>query len=234
MEKEPGKGSLKILKNGPIVVEGSLPLAEETMVLGPDGEPKSWARGEDIKTSETYSLCRCGKTRHTPFCDGTHIKEEFDGTETAPLAIKPEVAEVTQGPGLGLADVPCLCAIARFCHRQGDAWTLTEQSGDAEKRRVVVESAANCPSGRITAVDNETGRPMEPSLTPSIGIIQDTYHNGWGPIWVKGSVRLESANGDEYAPRNRVTLCRCGLSENKPLCDGSHLKCRFGKGEEKP
>jgi CDGSH-type Zn-finger protein len=45
---------------------------------------------------------------------------------------------------------------------------------------------------------------------------------------------IENAKGHEYAVRNRVTLCRCGASDNKPLCDGSHLKCRFGKMEEKP
>ncbi|MCX6560152.1 MAG: CDGSH iron-sulfur domain-containing protein [Candidatus Aminicenantes bacterium] len=234
MEKAFGNRSIRILENGPILVKGSLPLAEETMILGADGEPAGWARGEDIKTSETFSLCRCGKTGHAPFCDGTHIKEEFNGTETAPLAIKPEVAEVTKGPALSLADVPCLCAIARFCHRQGDAWTLTEESGDPEKKRVAVESAANCPSGRITAINNETGRTLEPDLAPSIGLIRDTYHHGLGPIWVKGGVPIESASGEGYEARNRVTLCRCGLSENKPLCDGTHLKCRFGKEPDKP
>jgi CDGSH-type Zn-finger protein len=234
MAEASGKGSLKVTKDGPIIVKGAVPLAEEVMVLGPDGEPESWTRGEAIKTSETYALCRCGKTRQTPFCDGSHVKEEFNGTETAPLAIKPEIAEVTKGPDLSLADIPCLCAIARFCHRRGDAWTLTEESDDPEKRRVAVESAANCPSGRITAIDSQTGLALEPSLSPSIGIIRDTYHKGWGPIRINGGIPIESAQGALYAPRNRVTLCRCGLSENKPLCDGSHLKCRFGKGGEKP
>jgi hypothetical protein len=160
------------------------------------------------------------------------MREGFQGTETAPLAIPPEAAEITNGPELSLADVPCLCAIARYCHRQGDAWTLTEESGDPDKKRIAIESAANCPSGRITAVDKQSGKPLEPDRDPSIGLIRDTYHQGLGPIWVKGGVPIESASGSEYEARNRVTLCRCGASNNKPLCDGSHLKCRFGKLEE--
>ena len=34
---------------------------------------------------------------------------------------------------------------------------------------------------------------------------------------------IESAGGTEYEVRNRVTLCRCGRSRNKPFCDGSHI-----------
>jgi CDGSH-type Zn-finger protein len=30
-------------------------------------------------------------------------------------------------------------------------------------------------------------------------------------------------DGIIYETRNRVTLCRCGESQNKPLCDGIHL-----------
>jgi len=36
-------------------------------------------------------------------------------------------------------------------------------------------------------------------------------------------VRLVAADGFEYEVRNRMTLCRCGVSKNKPFCDGSHL-----------
>jgi CDGSH-type Zn-finger protein len=44
---------------------------------------------------------------------------------------------------------------------------------------------------------------------------------------VRGAIPIESASGKQYERRNRVTLCRCGASENKPFCDGSHLSVKF-------
>ncbi|WP_225369814.1 CDGSH iron-sulfur domain-containing protein [Methanobrevibacter arboriphilus] len=34
-----------------------------------------------IDSSETYTLCRCGESKNKPFCDGSHLKINFDGTE---------------------------------------------------------------------------------------------------------------------------------------------------------
>jgi len=41
---------------------------------------------------------------------------------------------------------------------------------------------------------------------------------------VRGGIPVESSEGQVYEIRNRVTLCRCGKSYNKPFCDGSHVK----------
>jgi CDGSH-type Zn-finger protein len=35
------------------------------------------------------------------------------------------------------------------------------------------------------------------------------------------------ADGVKYERRNRVTLCRCGASQNKPFCDGTHAAIGF-------
>ena len=43
-----------------------------------------------------------------------------------------------------------------------------------------------------------------------------------GPLWVTGHIPVERADGQPMETRNRVTLCNCGKSKNKPLCDGSH------------
>jgi CDGSH-type Zn-finger protein len=44
-----------------------------------------------------------------------------------------------------------------------------------------------------------------------------------GPYLVKGPVTLTDADGNLYAVEGEnIALCRCGGSENKPFCDGSH------------
>ena len=48
--------------------------------------------------------------------------------------------------------------------------------------------------------------------------------NSNGSIRVEGELEIIDANGNPYdlAGRTVVTLCRCGLSQNKPFCDSSH------------
>jgi CDGSH-type Zn-finger protein len=49
-----------------------------------------------------------------------------------------------------------------------------------------------------------------------------------GPLLVRGPVHLVDPEGNEYKIKARnIALCRCGASENKPFCDGSHSKIRF-------
>ncbi|HZU27410.1 MAG TPA: CDGSH iron-sulfur domain-containing protein [Bryobacteraceae bacterium] len=45
-----------------------------------------------------------------------------------------------------------------------------------------------------------------------------------GPIRIEGDFELVDAEGKQYglAGRERISLCRCGFSENKPFCDGHH------------
>lgn len=55
-----------------------------------------------------------------------------------------------------------------------------------------------------------------------------------GPLMAEGLDKLDNSKGDDLELRKKVALCRCGASENKPYCDGSHKKIGFtsrvGKG----
>ena len=55
-----------------------------------------------------------------------------------------------------------------------------------------------------------------------------TFKNN-GPILVIGDFVLKDAENGEFdvAGRTRISLCRCGASENKPFCDGSHKRSDF-------
>jgi iron-binding CDGSH zinc finger protein len=75
--------------------------------------------------------------------------------------------------------------------------------------------------------DRASGKAIEPHLEPSIGLVQDTAQGISGPVWVRGGIPVVAADGTTYEVRNRVTLCRCGASSNKPFCDGSHASTHF-------
>jgi hypothetical protein len=91
----------------------------------------------------------------------------------------------------------------------------------------VEHEAGHCPSGRLVARDRATGRALEPHFEPSIGLVQDTAKGVSGPIWVRGGIPVVGADGHAYEVRNRLTLCRCGASSNKPFCDGTHAAIHF-------
>jgi CDGSH-type Zn-finger protein len=222
---------IKVIKDGPLMVSGDVPLNKESMVIGSENEPESWQKKESYPAKSNYALCRCGESANKPFCDGKHATVKFDGSETAKRQSYLEMSEKTIGPELELIDTECYCAIARFCHRAGDTWTLTEKSGDPEAKRIAIEEAGNCPSGRLVAWDKATQTPIEPTFEPSISITQDTKHCVSGPLWVKGGIEIESADGYQYEVRNRVTLCRCGRSTYKPFCNGAHVKSHFNDGD---
>jgi len=55
--------------------------------------------------------------------------------------------------------------------------------------------------------------PRETTITP--------YRDG--PLLVRGPLRMTDQDGNEIAVANRtVALCRCGRSQRKPFCDGTH------------
>jgi CDGSH iron-sulfur domain-containing protein 3 len=48
-----------------------------------------------------------------------------------------------------------------------------------------------------------------------------------GPAEITGEFRLIDADGKEMKTENTIYLCRCGSSDNKPFCDGTHRKINF-------
>ncbi len=223
---------IKVTKNGPYIVSGGLPIAKEIIVADVKGTPIRWDKGESYPAQETYALCRCGKSKNMPFCDGTHAVIKFDGTETADRKNYLDCAEKTEGPDLILTDAEKLCATARFCHRASGTWQLIEKSDNPKLKEIAIQEACDCPGGRLVAWDKSSKKPIEPAFEPSISLIEDPAANASGPIWVKGGVQIESADGFLYEIRNRVTLCRCGKSKNKPFCDGRHITSKFNDGDE--
>jgi CDGSH-type Zn-finger protein len=217
---------ITVTENGPYLVEGGVPIAHQHIVTNDEGESLEWREGAAVPAPAKYALCRCGSSRTKPFCDGTHKRMGFDGTETATHEPFAKQAGVIDGPEMVLEDAEGLCAFARFCDPHGQVWNLVQKS-EPRALKLVEHEAGHCPGGRLVAKHRATGKAVEPHFEPSIGLIQDTAEGTSGPIWVRGGIPVTGADGRPYEVRNRVALCRCGASSNKPFCDGSHASIHF-------
>lgn len=227
MTKSAGGKKIEISKDGPYIVTGGVPLAPQTISVNSEGESVKWVEGTHHPHQESYALCRCGHSKKKPFCDGTHATSRFDGTETADRSPYREQAETIDGPATALTDAESLCAFGRFCDPNGRVWNMAAQTDDPAVRASFITQVGDCPSGRLVAWDKKSGKAIEPHLEPSIGLVEDPQQQCSGPIWVRGGIPIVSADGAGYEVRNRVTLCRCGQSQNKPFCDGTHAAVKF-------
>ncbi|WP_200873893.1 CDGSH iron-sulfur domain-containing protein [Dyella japonica] len=216
-----------VSKNGPYLVVGDIPLAKQTVVADAQGGSEEWREGPPIEHKPTYALCRCGQSQTKPFCDGSHQKVGFDGTETASREPYLDQAQVMNGPTHALTDVENLCAFARFCDPNGQVWSQVGGTDDPPVRANFIRQVNQCPSGRLVAWDRATGAPVETPLPVSIGLVEDPVEACSGPLWLRGGIPVVSSDGFTYEVRNRVTLCRCGQSKNKPFCDGTHAAIHF-------
>jgi CDGSH-type Zn-finger protein len=224
MSQKNDRMKIKICVDGPYTVYGGVPLSEQILIPNEEGLSVTWREGKKYPPLEEYDLCRCGQSKNKPFCDGSHCDFPFDGTETAAREPFETHAEPkTIGPELELTDVPIFCAVARFCDRAGGAWDNTRQSDNPVSKKIAIQEVFDCPAGRLVLRDKE-GHLLEPEFEPSIGVVIDMVEHVPGPIWVRGSIPIESPDGYVYEIRNRVTLCRCGQSNNKPFCDGRHTE----------
>lgn len=92
---------------------------------------------------------------------------------------------------------------------------------DSAPAEHLADVVARCPTGALSACTPD-GTPLEPSPARNVASVQPR-----GPIYLRGRMTIP---GGEHATRveyTRVALCRCGASQNKPFCDGSHDKSGF-------
>ncbi len=226
----PAPLKITILADGPYLIHGKVPLKQQFLMTDERGNNWSFKAGRpfDMK-GETTALCRCGASENKPYCDGAHAGHDWDPTLTASREPLLDDAEKIKGPKVTLTDNEKFCAFARICDAKGRVWNLTEVN-DERAKEYVIHEAGHCPAGRLSAWDQKTGKPDEPELPVSLGLIEDPGMRCSSALWVRGGIPIETEDGTAYEIRNRVTLCRCGQSSNKPYCDGTHASMRFQDG----
>ncbi len=224
-----GNGKKIVIRpNGSYRVYGNIPLVRKTQVVSEYGEPLTWKKEETIPTGdgEYYSLCRCGHSKNKPFCDSTHREIDFDGTETADTRPTAE-RQVTYEGGVGIVVKRdySLCCESGFCgNRLTEIKQMMKDTVEPRVRAEIIGMIERCPSGSYTYAMKKGEADIEPDLPQQIAVTTEITSDGpiEGPLWVTGYIPIERSDGKPMEVRNRVTLCSCGRSKNKPLCDGTH------------
>ena len=80
-------------------------------------------------------------------------------------------------------------------------------------------------AGSGFADDGGIAQSQVRSGEPAVGNLRVTLARN-GPLLLDGPLELRSAQGDAVSGV-KTALCRCGRSENKPFCDGSHARTGF-------
>jgi CDGSH-type Zn-finger protein/uncharacterized Fe-S cluster protein YjdI len=95
---------------------------------------------------------------------------------------------------------------------------IEPNNGEADQ---IAEAIHHCPSGALHYTRKDGGA-SEPTPVENTILINEN-----GPYYVRGNVRVLNGAGDEILADTRIALCRCGGSQNKPICDNSHKDAGF-------
>lgn len=223
MADETSPPVVRVQQDGPYVVAGDVALRRRRQVVTDDGEPLTWRTTRSLDGEDGMALCRCGNSGDKPFCDGSHA-DGFNGTERAPTDAYDDRAATYRGTGLVVRDDRSICEHAGFCGNEAtNVWKMVNNDtvADTPARSQAIAMIERCPSGALTYRMPGDDEDVEPELPCAIAVVDD------GPLVVTGGVAVERSDGEPLETRNRMTLCRCGYSGIKPLCDGSHVDAGF-------
>ncbi len=133
--------------------------------------------------------------------------------------------EVTWDPSLCIHYAACLRGAPGVFDTGRRPWVDL----DGEPAERVTAAVEQCPTGALHARRlNQATPPAVPQAAGTIEVgdaVVEPRRNG--PLFLRGRVRIVDRDGAVLREDTRVALCRCGVSENKPFCDGSHLRIEF-------
>jgi len=202
-------------QDGPLIVENP-PDLKGLVEVDLTGKPKA-------------ALCRCGASANKPFCDGSHTRIGFESApdhsrlRNAPM----DYAGQVNGVDVTVSYTPVLCTHAAQCQARAVAvfnpnqkpW-IQPENGTLD---AIMDVIAACPSGALRVSVGD--QPAQHMTTGEVGIAVEQD----GPYHVT-NVALDSEFNGAGASRAKYSLCRCGLSKNKPFCDGSHHDAKWTDG----
>lgn len=87
----------------------------------------------------------------------------------------------------------------------------------------IIAQVERCPSGALSyRIDRTQARNEHPESSVNEPVIIDVQPNG--PLLIRGELTVKDTLGHEEKKSKVTAFCRCGYSQNKPYCDGSHAR----------
>ena len=122
--------------------------------------------------------------------------------------------EVHWEPRLCIHTGHCVHGLPQVFNATARPW-VDVNAADAD---AIANTIETCPTGALALP--KAGRASSPTGTANVTIEPRSY----GPLFVRGPVRVVDADGRVIREGSRLALCRCGASASKPCCDGSHRR----------
>lgn len=113
----------------------------------------------------------------------------------------------------------CVKRLPKVYDPKAKPWITIENATNKE----LMEQIEACPSGALTyyLTDDESIVKSETSKGTKVEVLPN------GPLVVEGKLLVIYADGDTETKDKKTAFCRCGASNKKPFCDGSHNKINF-------
>jgi len=103
---------------------------------------------------------------------------------------------------------------------------------NAAEPEKIISTIDKCPSGALRYSLPE-GSKVDVQITNGVGNIKFEKSNppsvkirvnANGPLLIEGPTVVIGLDGKPLKEGSRMALCRCGLTGNRPFCDGAHSK----------
>ena len=189
------------------------------------------SKGEKLSNIQGIALCRCGASKNKPFCDGTHTIIGFSSKNNESNDNKNKISSKRKsyvGKKITIHDNRKICSHAAECvnnlpsiFRLNQRPWINPDQETTETTEKIIETIKKCPSGALSySIDGIEYRDYDGK--PLVKVSKD------GPYLVSGGIELiGEVEFPEDVSKEHYTLCRCGASNNKPFCDGTHNSINF-------
>lgn len=139
------------------------------------------------------------------------------------MATKKKTKEYSNGeltivwePGICSHSEVCINCLPEVYNPYGKPWITIKNATTAQLKGQLDK----CPSGALSYYMNNEDKKTD---TSEVNIVAKPN----GPLIVSGVIKVTDSQGNTESKTNKTAFCRCGGSNNKPYCDGTHAKIGF-------